>query len=142
MTPKAGRILGVVWLGVGCLGLLPLLPLSAQEPKLRATLKGHTEVVFAVAFSPDGKTLASASQDNTIKLWGVKTGEEHAILKGHTSVVSSVAYSPDGKTLASASRDKTIKLWDVQTGKEQTTLKGHTNIVFAVAYSPDGKTLA
>jgi WD40 repeat protein len=81
-----------------------------------------------VAFSPDGKTLASASWDQTIKLWDVQTGKELATLKGHTGWVTSVAFSPDGKTLASAggerseessgSADRTIKLWDVQTGKE------------------------
>jgi WD40 repeat protein len=69
-----------------------------------------------VAFSPDGKTLASGSADHTIKLWEVATGKEQATLKGHTRVVTSVAFSPDGKTLASGSTDKTIKLWDVTTG--------------------------
>ena len=82
--------------------------------------------MFSVAFSPDGKTLASGSEDETIKLWDVATGKEQATLKGHTHAVCSVAFSPDGKTLASGSGDKTIKLWDVATGKEQATLKGHT----------------
>src|ERR1700676_1143729 len=97
----------VVCLGVACLGLLPLSPLSAQEPKLRDTLKGHTDIVSSVAFSPDGKTLASGSRDNTIKLWDVQQGKERATLSGHTNKVSSVAYSPDGKTMASGSWDKT-----------------------------------
>ena len=70
----------VVWLGVACLGLLPLGPLSAQEPKLRDTLKGHTLGAWSVAYSPDGKTLASGSEDGTIKLWDVQTGKERAIL--------------------------------------------------------------
>jgi len=61
------------WLGVVCLGLLPVSSLSAQEPKLRATLKGHTDAVVAVAFSPDSKTLASASYDGTLKLWNMTT---------------------------------------------------------------------
>jgi WD40 repeat protein len=103
---------GLVWLDVACLGLL-LSPLSAQEPKLRDTLKGHTDLVRSVAYSPDGMTLASGSQDKTIKLWDVKAGKQQATLKGHTDWVYSVAYSPDGKTLASGSWDKTIKLWDV-----------------------------
>src|SRR5262245_45484368 len=107
----------VLWLCVNCLLLLPLSALSAQGPQLRGTLKGHTKAVVCVAYSPDGKTLASGSLDTTVKLWDVRTGKERATLKGHTDKVWSVAFSPDGKTLASGSHDKTIKLWDVQTGK-------------------------
>ena len=117
MKTEVGRRLGVVWLCVACLGLL-LSPLSAQEPKLPDTLKGHTDGVYCVAYSPDGKTLASGSVDKTIKLWSVATGKEQATLKGHMKEVSSVAYSPDGKTLASGSFDGTIKLWDMPAAKK------------------------
>jgi len=112
-------------LRVACLGLLPVSSLSAQEPKLRATLQGHTQSVVSVAFSTDGKTLASVNGD--VKLWDLATNKERATLQGHTEEdretsepaygVKSVAFSPDGKTLASASDDKTVKLWDVATDK-------------------------
>ena len=72
---------------------------------------GHTDWVTSVAFSPDGLTLASGSQDKTIMLWNVATGELKATLGGHTEPVKSVAFSPDGLTLASGSDDGTIKLW-------------------------------
>ncbi|MCC5644224.1 serine/threonine protein kinase, partial [Nostoc sp. CHAB 5824] len=74
---------------------------------------------------PDGKTLASGSEDKTIKLWDVSTGKALKTLTGHSSKVNSVVFSPDGKTLASGSEDKTIKLWDVSTGKALKTLTGH-----------------
>ncbi|TWH43478.1 AAA-like domain-containing protein [Dulcicalothrix desertica] len=105
-------------------------------------LNGHQNEVYGVAFSPDGKTLASASKDKTIKLWNVTTGQQISSLTGHKNEVNSVAFSPDGKTLASASSDKTIKLWNVNTGQQISSLTGHKNYVTSVAFSPDGKTLA
>ncbi|MDZ8089159.1 MAG: caspase family protein, partial [Nostoc sp. DedQUE12b] len=87
-------------------------------------LEGHSNDVFSVAFSPDGKTIASASADNTVKLWNAATGKEIITLNGHSDTVFSVAFSPDGKTIASASTDNTVKLWNAATGKEIITLNG------------------
>jgi WD40 repeat protein/serine/threonine protein kinase len=106
------------------------------------TLKGHTNIVNFIALSPDGKRLASASDDQTVKVWDTTSGQEVLTLKGHTNVVWSVAFSPDGKRLASASDDQTVKVWDATSGQEVLTLKGHTSGVRSVAFSPDGKRLA
>ncbi|MDF5723242.1 MAG: AAA-like domain-containing protein [Rhizonema sp. PD37] len=107
----------------------------------RNQLEYHS-FVNSVAFSPDGKTLDSASRDGTIKLWNVATGKEISTLSGHKDSVNSVAFSPDGKTFASASADKTVKLWNVATGKEISTWSGHKSSVYSVAFGPDSKTLA
>src|SRR4051794_2330707 len=117
MGAKIKRGLWVVgWLGMTCL----VSHLSAKEPSLRANLRGHTNIVFSVAFNPDGRTLASGSGGpgwGEIKLWDVATGKEQATLQGHTRSVFSVAFSPDGKTLASRDFDHTIKLWHLATRK-------------------------
>ncbi|MDQ3257246.1 MAG: WD40 repeat domain-containing protein, partial [Acidobacteriota bacterium] len=106
------------------------------------TLKGHRGAFQVVAFSPDGKTLATGSEDQTIKLWDVGGGRELTTLKGHRHWISSITFSPDGGTMATASRDLTVKLWDVDTRRELMTLTESTEPVYAMAFSPDGKVLA
>ncbi|WP_406472574.1 helix-turn-helix domain-containing protein [Streptomyces platensis] len=103
---------------------------------------GHTETVESAAFAPDGRTLATASFDHSVKLWDTRSHHLLATLTGHTDAVNTVAYSPDGDTLATASNDRSIKLWDTRSHRLLATLTGHTNMVEGVAYSPDGHTLA
>ncbi|MCF4969875.1 nSTAND1 domain-containing NTPase, partial [Nostoc sp. CMAA1605] len=106
------------------------------------TLEGHSNEIRSITYSPNGKQLASASLDGSIKIWDISTGKTLTTIKDHSNTVYSVTYSPDGKQLASASLDKSIKIWDISTGKTITTFKGHSNTVYSVAYSPDGQKLA
>jgi WD40 repeat protein len=113
----------------------------------------HNDWVCSVAFSPDGKYLASAGgsefrparnggrTSGQVKLWDRAGGKEVGPLAGHTSKVFSAVFSPDSKTLATGSADRTVRLWDVAAGKERLVLKGHAEAVWCVAFSPDGKTV-
>ena len=118
------------------------LNLSWENTTFLDTLNGHEHYVRSVAFSPDGKILASGSFDTTIKLWNVATKKEITTLTGHLDKVTSVAFSPNGKILASGSSDKTIKLWNVETKAEIVTLHENSQTIWSVAFSPNGKTLA
>ncbi|KAH6660045.1 WD40-repeat-containing domain protein [Truncatella angustata] len=112
--------------------------------KPRLALGGHTKPISQVRISPDGRWIASASADGTIKIWEVSTGKHMDTLVGHIAGVSTVAWSPDSKVLASGSDDKAIRLWDRVTGrpKRSRPLLGHHNYVYCLAFSPKGNILA
>jgi WD40 repeat protein len=103
--------------------------------------KGHSALIFSLAVSPDGKTLATGSYDNEVKLWDLASGKPVQTLK-HGAQVYSVSFNQDGSLLASSGADMLIKLWNPKDGKLVRELKGHTDLVGAVAFSPDGQVLA
>jgi WD40 repeat protein len=105
------------------------------------TLRGHGSQVWALAISPDGKLLASGSNDGSIKLWDPSTGREIHTLRGHTGLIRKVVFRPDGQRLASASADRTARIWNVATGQEEIAFRGHTDELWSVAYSPDKQQL-
>ncbi|MEJ6481347.1 NB-ARC domain-containing protein [Nostoc punctiforme UO1] len=98
--------------------------------------------ILSVAFSPNGKLLATGDADGDAHLWQVEDGKRLFTCSGHKSWVRSVAFSPNSQILASGSEDQTVKLWDVQTGKCLNTLQGHTSWIWSVGFSPDGQILA
>ena len=119
----------------------------------RMTLNGHAGFFLGkdgderdaeirmLAFTQDGKTLASASEDETVILWNTQNGAKRATLRGHEEVVTTVTFSVDGKTVASGDANKIIKVWDVKTERERATLRGHKNTINALIFAPEGTPL-
>ncbi len=116
----------------------PPVPLG----KLLYAYRGHTAIVNAAAWSPDGKRIASGSDDKTVRVWNAADGGNVFIYHGHTDLVEAVAWSPDGKHIASGSFDKTAQVWNAANGGQVLTYHGHADVVEAVAWSPDGKFIA
>ena len=112
---------------------------ALQSPYYTAKiLHGHEAVIRSAAFSPDGRTLVTASMDGTARLWDTATGKEPVVLRGHEGIVTSAVYSSDGRTVVTVSDDKTARIWDVATGREIAILRGHEDAVQLAAFSPDG----
>ena len=113
----------------------------SQPWKCVQTWQEHSGGITNMAISPDGKTLASSSTDNTVKLWNLRTNKVFCTLTEHTASVLSIAFSPDGQVLASAGEDQTINLWHLKTGSLIRTLTGHTQAIATVAFNPNRQTL-
>lgn len=110
--------------------------------KLRHMIRGHRQNINRIAWDPNGRLLASPSEDRTIRLWDSWTGQHFQSLIGHSTCVLSVVWSPGGQVIASGSKENTVRLWEVKTGDPICTFEGHTHWVIDIAWSPDGKILA
>jgi len=109
-----------------------------QTGEIQALLKGHTNIIIGLAFSPDGKWLISGSSDKTPRIWNVRTQKTLRILKGHKEQIFAVTFSPDGTMAVTGSDDKTIRIWDGRTGKFIKVLASQNRSVTSLSISPDG----
>ncbi|HEY8986338.1 MAG TPA: Hsp70 family protein [Streptomyces sp.] len=117
---------------------VPITASTAWSLESVATLKGHTAEVVGVSFSPDGCLIATASWDETVRVWDGRTGALRHTLHGHNDYVNAVSFAPDGRTLASGSDKKKVRIWDAVNGTQRFVLAGHDDVVNTVAFSTDG----
>ena len=127
--------------GGGRLGF-PVYLIELPAGRITRLLHGHKDSISDLAFSPDGKWLASTSYDRTLRIWKTDSEEKEKILEGHEHYLTGVAWSPDGKRLATGSFDRTGRIWSLADGQCDAVLKGHTREVHCVAWSRDGKWIA
>lgn len=140
---KAGSLLAVASGEPGKTGQIRVYDFQGTTAKPRAALTAaHTDIIYALTFSPDDKLLASAGYDRTIKLWNASTFTDPNLLQDHSDAIHSLSFHPDSKLLASAAADRALKVWDIESGKRLYTLSDPTDGLYAAAWSPDGKHLA
>jgi WD40 repeat protein len=139
--PRAvGSFVAHIAAAAPCPWLRPLWPaLHPPGTALIRSLEGHSDSVFGVTVTPDGRHAVSASADKTLGLWCLESGRKELTLAGHTDSVYSVAVTNDGRRAVSASYDKTLKVWVLESGREECTLVGHSGSVHGVALTPDGR---
>ena len=135
-----GRIIAAGGGTPGVSGELVLI--DAVTGQILKTLEGHRDYVYHVAFSPDGKRLASCGYDRQIRVWDVASGKPTGVFKEHTEAVYAVAFSPDGTLLASAAADRSVKIWDVKQGVRLYTIGDATDAVLTLAFRPGTRQLA
>ncbi len=143
LDTKSEEEISTILLLADTLGLnLEIINLIFDRAKKNTVYPIDTNNIYSVAWSTDGRMLASGSDDGIVRLWDAISGNLLYTLVGHTSAIFSVAFSPDGKYLASGSRDNTIHIWDIATRKSIHRLTAHTKAVYSVVFSPNGKYLA
>ena len=113
-----------------------------KDKELLKNIKGHTSRIYDLAFSPNGKQLASASGDNTVRIWNIPSGNLHKVIQGHTAHVFSVDFRGDGNRIVTGSGDRTARVWQVNSGAQVAEFSGHTDRVLGVAFAPDGSQVA
>ncbi|MDQ6643412.1 MAG: hypothetical protein M3Y76_03100, partial [Chloroflexota bacterium] len=138
--------MGLEGCGQSLLSSSTIVPVPTPRPRgsVFYTYGGHSNRVTAVAWSPNGKYIASGSLDQTVQVWAVNPGDhlQPFIYRGHTAGVQAVAWSPESNRVASGSIDTTVQVWDALSGEHVAIYHGHSDIVKTVAWSPDGNSIA